>query len=69
MPGQRAAAALAGDDGRDALCLQPLEQTTQFRAQDRLVVQATEQRLYGVDDDALGANGVDGEAQPDEQAT
>ena len=68
LAGERAVAALAGDDRGDALVLEPAEQPPQLRAQDRLVGEAAEERLDGVEHDALGADRVDGVAQADEQA-
>ena len=59
VAGERALAALAGDDGRDALVLEPAEQPAQLGAQDAGVGQAGEQRLDGVQHDPLGADGVD----------
>ena len=64
---QRAFAALSGDDRRDALRLEPLEQPAQFGAQQLFVFQAAEQRLDGVDNDTFGADRVDGKAEPDEK--
>ena len=64
---QRAFAALAGDDGSDAFLLEPLEQPAQFGAQQLLVFQAAEKRLDGVDNDAFGADRVDGKAEADEK--
>ena len=68
LAGERAVAALAGDDGGHALVLEPAEQPAQLRAQDGGVGQAAEERLDGVEHDALGADRVDGVAQADEQA-
>ena len=65
---QRAFAALAGDDGGNALFLEPFEQTAQFGAQQQFVFEAAEQGLDGIDNDALGADGVDGIAEADEKA-
>ena len=56
LAGERAVAALAGDDGGDALVLEPAEQPPQLRAQDGGVGQAAEERLDGVEHDALGAD-------------
>ena len=67
LPGQRPVAALAGDDGRDPLVLQPAEQPPQLGAQDGLVGQAGEERLERVEDDPLGADRVDRVAEADEQ--
>ena len=67
VPGQRALAALAGDDGGDALVLEPAEQAAQLGPQDARVRQAAEQRLDGVQHDPLGPDGVDGVAEADEQ--
>ena len=61
-------AALGGDDGGDALLLEPAEEPPQFGAQDGVVGQAAEQRLQRVEHDALGADGVNRMAQPDEQS-
>ena len=60
---ERALAALGGDDGGHALILEPAEQAAQFRAEDGGVGQAAEERLDGVEHDALGADGVDGVAR------
>ena len=59
VAGQGALAALAGDDGGDALVLEPAEQPAQLGAQDGLVGQAGEERLDRVQHHALGADGVD----------
>ena len=61
-------ALLAGDDGGDALVLEPAEEPAQLGAQDGFVGQAGEERLEGVEHDALGADAVNGVAQADEQA-
>ena len=68
VAGERAVAALAGDDRRDPLVLEPAEQPAQLRAQDGVVGQAAEERLDGVEHDALGPERVDGVAQADEEA-
>ena len=68
VAGERAVAALAGDDRRDPLVLEPAEQPAQLGAQDGGVGQAAEERLEGVEHDALGADRVDGVAQADEEA-
>lgn len=65
---QRLFAVFAGDDGGDALLLQPAKQAAQFGAQDELVGEAGEQRLDGIQRHALGADGVDGGPQANEQA-
>ena len=54
VAGERLLALLAGDDGRDALVLEPAEQPAQLGAQDRLVGQPGEERLDGVQHDPLG---------------
>ena len=59
--------ALGRDDRRDALVLQPGEQTIELGAQDALVGQHAEQGFDRVEHDALGANGIDRRAQTDEQ--
>ena len=68
VPGQRALAALAGDDGGDALVLEPAEQAAQLGAQDAHVRQAAEQRLDRVQHDPLRPDGVDRVTQADEQS-
>ena len=67
VAGQRALAPLAGDDGGDALVLEPAEQPAELGPQDGGVGQAAEQDLDGVQHDALGADRVDGVAEADEQ--
>src|SRR5262249_20270392 len=67
LPRQGALTALAGDDGRHALVLQPAEQAAQLGAEDRLVRQAREERLDRVEHDALGADRIDREPEPDEE--
>ena len=68
LAGKRAVAALSGNDCRDTLVLEPAKQASQFRSQDGGVAQAAEERLDGIEHDALGADGVDGMAEADEQA-
>ena len=68
MAGQGSFALLSGDDGGDALVLEPAEEAAQLGAQDELVGQAGEQGLDGVQHHPFGADGVDGVAQADEQA-
>ena len=68
LAGERALTALAGDDRRDPLVLEPAEQPAQLGAQDGGVGQAPEERLDGVEHDAPGADRVDGMAQADEDA-
>ena len=60
-------ATLRGDDGGDALVLEPAEEPAQLGAQDGFVGQAGEEGLDGVQHDALGVDRVNGLAQPDEQ--
>ena len=67
MPGERALAALTRDDGGDALVLQPAKEPVQLRAQDLLVGEAGEEYLERVEEDALGADGVDGVGEADEE--
>ncbi len=66
--GQQAVAALARDHRGDALVLQPPEQPSQLRAQDRLVRKTGKERLDGVEHDARGAHRLDRVAEADEQA-
>ena len=63
----RGLALLAGDNGGHAAILQPAEQPAQLGAEDGVIGQPGEQRLEGVEDDALGADGIDGVPEPDEQ--
>ena len=62
-------AALTGDDRRDAAVLQPSEQPPQFRAQNRLVRQAREDRLDRVEHEALRADRANGFVEADEEAS
>ena len=68
VAGEGLVAALAGDDGRDALALQPAKEPVQLGAQQVLVGERAEENLGGVDEDAAGADGVDGQPEPDEEA-
>jgi len=65
--GQLALAALAGDDGRDALVFQPPEEPPQLRPQDAVVLEAGKERLDGIEDDAFGAHRPDRVIEPDKQ--
>jgi hypothetical protein len=67
VTGEGAIAPLARDHGRDPAILEPTEQPAQFGAQDGGVGQSGEQCLDGIQHDPLGADRVDGIAQPDEQ--
>ena len=51
-----------------AVLLEPAEQAAQLGAQYGFVFEAGEQRLDAVEEHALGADGIDGVAEPDEQA-
>ena len=62
-----AVAAFARDDGGDASLLQPVEQPPEFRAKNADVRESSEQRLQRIQHDTLRADGVDGDAQSDEQ--
>ena len=68
LAGKGAVAPLGRNDGGHALVLQPAKQPADFGAQHGLVRKARKQRLDGVEHHALGADGVDGVAQADEQA-
>ena len=68
VAGEGVRAPLAGDDRRHALLLEPAEQAAQLGPEDGLVGQPCEERLDGVEDDALGADRVDRVAEPDEEA-
>ncbi len=68
VPGEGALAALAGDDRGHAAVLQPAEQAR--AAPTRRIAgvrRAREQRLDGVEDDALGADRLDRVTQADEE--
>lgn len=65
---QEAGAALAGNDGRDALVLQPPKQTPQLRPEDAVVLEACKQRLDRVEDDAFGSHRANRVIEPDEEA-
>ena len=67
LAGELPVALLAGDDRGDAPVLEPAEQPPQLRAQDRLVGEAAEQGLDGVEHDPLGLDAVDRVAEPHEQ--
>ncbi len=67
MAGQGSVAPFAGDDGGDALFLEPAEQAAKFGADDVGVGQGGEQRLDGVQHHALRADLVDGGGEADEQ--
>ena len=68
VAGERFAAALGGDDGGDALVLEPAEESAQLGAEHGFVGQAGEKHLQGIKHDALGADGIDRVVEPDEQA-
>src|SRR5262249_15428838 len=65
---QGALAALARDDRGDPLLLEPAEQAPQLRAHHRHVEEVAEEHLDRVEDDALGADRVDGMPQADEES-
>src|SRR6185369_9989210 len=65
---ESAVTAFGGDDGGDALLLEPTEEAAEFGSQDGDVRQAAEQRLQSVEDHSLGADGINGIAQTDEQS-
>jgi hypothetical protein len=65
-PGELPFAALAGDDRRQAAILDPAEQASQLRAQQRWVGETRKQGLDRVEHDALGADAVHREAEADE---
>ena len=67
LPGEETLAALASNDGGDALLLQPAEQPSQFGPEDGVVLQPREQGLDGIEDHALGADAADRKPEPDEQ--
>src|SRR5581483_12177720 len=60
-------AALRGDDGGDALVLQPAEEPPQLAPQDGGVREAGEERFDRIEGDPLGSDRVDGVAEPDEE--
>ena len=55
-------------DRRNLLVLEPAEQPPQLRAEDRGVVQPAKEGLDRVQHNALGADRINGVAQPDEEA-
>ena len=67
VAGEGPVAALAGDDRGDPALLEPAEQPTQLGAQDGAFGKAPNRHLERVDHDALGADRVDGRAEPEEQ--
>ena len=69
MAGKGAVPALAGHDGGDAFVLQPAEQAPQLGAQDCALVSPANSSLDGIQHHALGADGIDGVAETDEQAS
>ena len=68
MARQLAFAAFAGDDGGDALFLEPCEQTAELAAEDSCVGQASKEVFDGVEHHPFCADLVDRIAQPDEKA-
>ena len=68
LPRETALAALAGDDRRHSLVLEPAEQPPDFGAQDPVVREPAEQGLDRVEHHALRADRVDRMARSDEQA-
>ena len=62
-----AVAAFPGHDGGDAFVPQPVEEPAQLRAQHARLGQSGKERFDGVEDDPLGADGVDRVPQADEQ--
>ncbi len=67
VPGHVAVAPLGGDDGRDALILEPAEEAAEFGPQDARIAQAAKERFDGVQDHALRPDRVDRTPQPDEK--
>jgi hypothetical protein len=65
---QRVLAPLSRNHDREVSIPQPAEQPAQLRPQDRLVLQAAEQRFDRVEDDALRADRTDGMIEAYEQA-
>jgi len=68
VAGQVSLSLLAGDDRGDLLVLEPAEEAAEFGPKDRLVGEAGEERLDGVEHDALRLDAVDRGSQPDEEA-
>ena len=68
VAGQRAFAALARDDDRDAFVLEPAKEPAELCAHDRLIGQPGEKRFDRVEHDALRLDGIDRVAKPDEEA-
>src|SRR5579863_495997 len=65
---QRALAAFARDDRRNAFILQPAEQPTQLRTQHSGIGKTCEKGLGSIEENALGLNRIDRGVQADEQA-
>ena len=65
LTGERALAALGGDDRGNAFALEPLKQPAQLGTQDA-GGKRREQHFDGVDHDSLGADRIDGVIQTDE---
>ena len=67
IAGQRAVAALAGHDHRDALFLQPAKEPAEFRAHDALIGQAGEKSFDRVEHHPLRLDRIDRVAEPDKE--
>jgi hypothetical protein len=67
VAGEEPLAPFGGDDGGDALVLEPAEEAAQFGAEDGGVGEAREEGFEGVEHDALRPDRVDRQAEPDEQ--
>src|SRR5690349_2072207 len=68
LAGDRSVAALACDDGGDALVLEPAEKAPELRAEDGAVLEAGEEGLQRIQHDALRSQPVDVVSHPDKEA-
>nr|QMS47978.1 hypothetical protein WG33_0177 [uncultured bacterium] len=68
MTRERSVTPLRRDDGRHAALLEPAKEPTQLGTHNERVGKRGKKRIKGVDENALGANGVDCRAEPQEQA-
>ena len=64
---QQPITALAGDDDRHALVLEPAKESAQFRAHDRMIGQTGEKSFDGVEHHALRFDGINRVAEPDKE--
>ena len=68
MPGERAVATLGGDDRGEFSLFQPIEQPTDFGAQNGRVGKSREKAFDRVEHDPFGADLLHSELEPNEQS-